>query len=376
MKKNKIGGFTLFKALVIKEFRHVIRDRRSLIILIGLPVILMLMFGFALSNEVKNSRIAILDYSKDVTSQKLVERLGQSKYFDVAYNLQHVDEIESHFKDGTALLAMIIPSKFDRALKNEGISTIQIISDGSDPNTAGTAIRYVSRIVADFQRDIWPEIDLPYKIKMENRMLYNPQLESSYNFVPGVMALILMLLGAMMTSVAIVKEKEMGTMEVLLVSPMKPRMIILSKVVPYLVLCMIDIVIILIMAYTVLGMPIRGSLPLLLIESTLFILTTLALGMFISTKVESQQVAMFLSLVGFLMPSLVFSGFMFPIENMPKALQVISNVVPTRWFFDIVKNIMVKGLGFSSIIKESAILLGMTIFFMVLAMKNFKIRLQ
>ena len=180
----------------------------------------------------------------------------------------------------------------------------------------------------------------------------------------------------MMTSVSIVKEKELGTMEILLVSPMRPVLVILSKAVPYLVLCFIDVLIILALAYTVLGMPLRGSIVLLLLMCILFIFTTLSLGLLISTLVESQQVAMFLSLVGFLMPALVFGGFMFPIENMPQVLQWISHIVPTRWFFDILKNIMVKGLGFGFIFKQAIILSAMTVFFLVLAFRKFKVRLE
>jgi ABC-2 type transport system permease protein len=207
-------------------------------------------------------------------------------------------------------------------------------------------------------------------------MLYNPQLLSTFNFVPGVMTLILMLLGAMMTSVSIVKEKENGTMEILLVSPMRPIFVVISKAIPYMVLCFVDVLIILVMAYTVLDMPMRGNLALLLAESLLFILTTLSLGLLISAVVNSQQVAMFISLVGLLMPSLIFSGFMFPIENMPLPMQVISNIVPTKWYYSIVKSIMVKGLDFSYVYKQTAILVGMTLFFMALAIKKFKVRLE
>lgn len=207
-------------------------------------------------------------------------------------------------------------------------------------------------------------------------MLYNPQLLSTFNFVPGVMTLILMLLGAMMTSVSIVKEKENGTMEILLVSPMRPIFVVISKAIPYMVLCFVDVLIILVMAYTVLDMPMRGNLALLLAESLLFILTTLSLGLLISAVVNSQQVAMFISLVGLLMPSLIFSGFMFPIENMPLPMQIISNIVPTKWYYSIVKSIMVKGLDFGYVYKQTAILVGMTLFFMALAIKKFKVRLE
>ncbi|MCB0688883.1 MAG: ABC transporter permease [Saprospiraceae bacterium] len=365
----------IFIAFIQKEFWHVLRDIRSLVILLGLPVFMILIFGFALSTEVKDSSVAILDFSGDDVSRELIARLDASRYFQVTHRLERFSELETLFKENKVRLGIIFNPHLQDDLFGEGEASIQIIGNAVDPNTTNTSMQYVQNIVGDYQREIWGEMEIPYQIDVDYRMLYNPQLESSYTFVPGVMMLILMLLGAMMTSVSIVREKEMGTMEVLLVSPMKPFIVVISKAVPYLVLCFIDVLIILGLAYTVMGMPLRGSLPLLLGMSTLFIITTLSLGLLISNLVDSQQVAMFLSLVGFLMPALVFGGFMFPIENMPEVLQVISHVVPTRWFFVILKNIMVKGLGFSYIYKEAMILTGMTIFFLVVATKKFKTRL-
>jgi ABC-2 type transport system permease protein len=353
-----------------------LRDRRSLVILLGLPVAMMLIFGFALSNEVKNSSVAILDFSGDDVSRQLLHRLDASQYFQISYRLERFEELESLFRENKVLLGIIIPASMQDNLLGEGETSIQVIGNAVDPNATNTSMQYVRNIIADYQKEMWDERELPYQIDVSYRMMYNPQLESSYNFVPGVMTLILMLLGAMMTSVSIVREKELGTMEVLLVSPMRPFLVILSKAIPYLVLCFIDTLIILLLAYTVLHMPLRGSISLLLLMSALFIITTLSLGLLISTLVDSQQVAMFLSLVGFLMPALVFGGFMFPIENMPVVLQAISNVVPTRWFFEILKNIMVKGLGFEFIYKQAAILGGMTLFFLLVALRKFKIRLM
>jgi ABC-2 type transport system permease protein len=206
-------------------------------------------------------------------------------------------------------------------------------------------------------------------------MLYNPQLKGVYNFVPGVMALVLMLVCVMMTAVSIVREKEMGTMEILLVSPFKPLMVVISKAIPYLLLSLINVAIILLLSVFVLDLPIHGSLLLLFAESTLFIITCLTIGIFISVKTASQQVAMLISLMGMMLPTILFSGFMFPIENMPVALQVISNIVPAKWFYIIVKSIMIKGLGFSGIWKETLILAGMTLFLLIVSLKTFKIRL-
>ena len=366
----------IFFAFVRKEFWHVIRDKRSLIILIGLPIVMMLLFGFALTSEVKNSNVAILDFSKDEATQKLINRIDESEYFTVKKTLRSEKEIKGEFQKGEVRLVIIFPPNFQNGLRHENKSQMRIVADASDPNTANITINYASAIIRDFQSDLSNNKKLPYTIDLETRMLYNPQLKSSFNFVPGVMTLIMMLLGAMMTSVSIVKEKEMGTMEILLVSPMKPIMVLISKAVPYMVLCFIDIILILLMAVYILDMPIQGSIILLLAESLLFIITTLSLGLLISVNVNSQQVAMFISLVGLLMPALIFSGFMFPIENMPLPLQVVSNIVPTKWYYNIVKIVMVKGLGFSYIIKQTLILLGMTVFFLAVALKKFKIKLE
>jgi ABC-2 type transport system permease protein len=233
-------------------------------ILLGLPVVMMLIFGFALSTEVRNSSVAILDLAGDEVSAQIIDRLDASQYFDITYRLFRFEELEGLFKENKVRLGIVIPAGLQDDLLGEGEGTIQIIGNATDPNTTTTMIQYVSAIIADYQKELWGTEDLPYRIDTEYRMLYNPQLESAYNFVPGVMALILMLLGAMMTSVSIVREKELGTMEVLLVSPMRPLLVIISKAVPYLVLCFADVLIILLLAYTVLGMPIRGSLLLLL----------------------------------------------------------------------------------------------------------------
>ncbi len=364
-----------FLAFIRKEFWHVLRDKRSLVILLGLPVIMMILFGFALSSEVKNSNVVVLDYAQDDVSRLLIERLNQSKYFSIRQHIHSEAEIEPIFRKGQARLIVIFPPNFQENLLHNNQTQIRLIGDASDPNTSNIVINYASSIVRDYQNELTNNKKLPYSIETETRMLYNPQLKSSYNFVPGVMTLILMLLGAMMTSVSIVKEKETGTMEILLVSPMRPLMVVLSKAVPYLVLCFLDVIIILLLAVFLLEMPIKGSLVLLLVESLLFILTTLSLGLLVSSVVDSQQTAMFLSLVGFLMPALVFSGFMFPIENMPLPLRVMSNIVPTKWYYSIVRAIMVKGLGFSYVYKQTLILVGMTVFFLTVAIRKFKIRL-
>jgi len=364
-----------FLTFVRKEFYHVLRDRKTLLILFGMPVMQILIFGFALSNEVKNSRIVVMDHAKDIASQKLINKIEASKYFDIEKSILSPDQIDASFKQGKIKMALIIPAGFNENLLHGHAAQVQVIADASDPNIATTLTNYTNIIVQDFQSELNTGIELPYTITAETRMLYNPQQKSVHSMVPGVMALVLMLLCVLMTAISIVREKETGTMEVLLVSPFKPFLVILSKAVPYLILSFIDILIILLMSVWLLELPINGSIALLLAVSTLYIITCLSLGIFISIKTSTQQAAMMISLMGMLLPTLMLSGFMFPIENMPLPLQVASNIVPAKWFNIIIKAVMIKGLGIISIWKEVLILTGMTIFFLIVSLKSFKIRL-
>ncbi|WP_316809760.1 ABC transporter permease [Pedobacter heparinus] len=364
-----------FLNFVKKEFIHVWRDKKTLLILFGMPVVQILIFGFALTNEVKNSRIVILDQAKDEASQQLITQIAASKYFDIEETMTDRRQMEAAFKQGKIKLAMVFPAGFNAALLHQGKAQLQILADASDPNTASALSNYLSSIVQDYQRSLDLTSKVPYQILPELRMLYNPQLKGAPNFVPGVMALVLMLVCVMMTAISIVKEKETGTMEILLVSPFKPILVILSKAVPYLILSLINVASILLLSVYVLDLPVNGSIWLLFAESTLFIITCLSLGIFISVKTGSQQLAMLISLMGMFLPTVLFSGFMFPIENMPLPLQFISNVVPAKWFYIIVKSIMIKGLGFEAIWKETLILGGITVVLLLVSLKSFKIRL-
>jgi ABC-2 type transport system permease protein len=367
--------FSTFSAFLKKEFRHILRDKRTILLLFGLPLAQMLIFGFALTNEVKNTKIAVLDMAKDDASQRLTTRFDASQYFDIQVVAHSMRDLEDAFRQNKVRMALVFPQGFNNELLHSNKTQLQIITDASDPNIANTTANYAQAIIGDFQNELMGNQQLPYRIIAETRMLYNPQLKGAYTFVPGVMAMILMLISAMMTAVTIVKEKELGTMEVLLVSPVRPLMIILAKTVPYLVLSFINVINILLLSYFVLDVPMRGNLFLLLFASILFILCSLAIGLLISSATDSQRVAMFISLVGLLMPTLIFSGFMFPVENMPLPLQVVSNAVPAKWFFYIVRNIMIKGLSINAIWKELLVLTGMTLFFMAISWKKFKIRL-
>lgn len=364
-----------FITFVKKEFAHVLRDRKTLLILFGMPIMQILIFGFALTNEVKNASLVVVDYAQDQSSRQLTGRIEASRYFEIEKAIIDHHQIEASFKEGNVKLALIFPKNFERDLMHQNKAQVQIIADATDPNTANTLTSYLASIIQDYQSDLNQTRDLPYQIIPETKMLYNPQLKSVHGFVPGVMALVLMLVCVMMTAVSIVREKEMGTMEILLVSPFKPLLVIVSKAVPYLILSLVNVASILTLSVSVLDLPVNGSLLLLFAESTLFIITCLTIGIFISVKTGSQQVAMLISLMGMMLPTILFSGFMFPVENMPKILQLVTNIVPAKWYYIIVKSIMIKGLGFSSIWKETLILAGMTLFLLIVSLKSFKIRL-
>lgn len=364
-----------FLAFIRKEFYHVFRDRKTLLMLFGLPIIQIVLFGFALTNEIKNSRITVLDYSKDEASREIIRKLQSSNYFEIQENIKSADQLEESFKAGTIKLAIVFPPDFNKDLLHQDKAQIQIIADASDPNTATTLTTNATAIISAYQMEMNALNLPPVLITTEVRMLYNPELKGAPNFVPGVMALVLMLIGVMMTAVSIVREKERGTMEILLVSPFKPFLVILSKAVPYLIISIVNVIIILSLSVWLLDLPVNGSIYLLFAESILLIITSLALGLLISTATDSQQTAMLLSMMGMMLPTMLFTGFMFPIENMPMPLQIISNVVPAKWYYIIVKSIMIKGLGFSGIWKETLILAGMTIALIAISLKKFKRRL-
>ena len=365
-----------FLSFVRKEFYHIFRDSKTLIIIFGIPIAEILIFGFAINTDLKDAQIAILDKSKDNTTQKITQKLLSSEYFILENLLDSESQIDEVFREGKVKEVIVFEPNFGKNFEKEGKASIQIILDASEPNTANMLNGYTTNIINDF---VMKENQLNagnISITPQVRMYYNPNLKSVFMFVPGTMAIILLLISALMTSITITREKELGTMEVLLGSPLKPMQIILGKVTPYLILSLVNVVTILGLAYFVFGLPIAGSLTLLIAESTLFILLSLSLGIFISTVSQSMQQAMLISMVGLMMPSMLLSGFIFPVENMPDILYYISFLMPPRWFIDILKSIMIKGNGFSFIWKETLILLGMTVVFIALSIKKFKIRLE
>ena len=364
-----------FLIFVKKEWLHIWRDRRTLFILVCMPIVQIVLYGFALTNEVKNAKFIIFDQSKDQATISISNEIAASRYFSLYRNAYSYKDVEATFKQGKIRIAVIFPRNFREDLLHTNHAQVQIIADASDPNTANMLTNYATAIINDYQTALNQNQELPYTVKTQVRMLYNPELQGAYNFVPGVMALVLMLVCAMMTSIAIVKEKEMGTMEVILVSPLKPFRIIIAKTIPYLLVSMVNIASILLLSVFVLSVPISGNLSLLIGESILFTMTSLSVGILISNTAKTQQTAMFTSMMSLFLPTTLFSGFIFPVENMPVPLQIISNLVPAKWYYIIVKDVMIKGLGFSYVWKETLILAGMTVVLLSISIKQFKIRL-
>jgi ABC-2 type transport system permease protein len=365
-----------FIGFIKKEFYHIFRDRRSLFILFGMPIAQVLLFGFAITNEINNVDIAILDHSKDATTKEITNKISASKYFTIRQMVTREADIASVFKKGKVKAVLNFEKDFSKKLIKDHTTTVQVITDATDPNTANTISNYVNAILQKYQKELNKNITFTYQIVPETRMVYNPELKSVYMFVPGVMTIILMLVSAMMTSISITREKELGTMEILLVSPIKPFQVIIGKVFPYIFLSIINAVVIVMLSIFIFNMPVQGSLFLLGLESVLFIISALALGILISTISATQQTAMMISLMGLMLPVILLSGFIFPISSMPEPLQIISHIIPAKWFIIIVKAIMLKGVGLQFIWKETLILLGMTVFFIALSVKKYKIRLE
>lgn len=368
-----------FISFVRKEFYHIFRDARTTMILLLMPVILIILFGYAITTEIKRVPIAIFDQSRDELTLKMTDRLKASEYFELYTTVDSYEAVRTLFRQGKVHVIVVFPPQY----ASTPDAQIQVLADATDPNEATqltTIIRGIENGKGRIGNDEWykEESSIPnsqFSIRSVTTLLYNPQMKGAYNFVPGVMGLILILICAMMTSIGIVKEKEMGTMEVLLVSPLKPIYIILAKAIPYLLLSMVNIATILLLSYFLLDVPIKGSLLLLVSLSVLYAIVSLCLGLLISTVADTQQAAMLISGITLMLPIMLLSGMMFPIENMPDILRWLSNIVPARWYITAVKDVMIKGLPAVSILKEIGILSLMAVVLVILSVKRFKIRL-
>lgn len=366
-----------FFGFVKKEFLHIIRDVRTLIILIGIPAAQIIIFGYAVRTEIENAGIAIVDMSNDEITNEISRKLSSSDFFILKEKLASVNQIDRVFKSGEVKEVIVFGDNFGKDLVNTGMAELTIITDGSEPNVANLVTNYTRSIINSYMLEYnIGNMAGSISITPEVRMYYNPNLESQFMFVPGIITLVLILVCALMTSVTITREKEFGTMEVLLVSPLKPIQIILGKVAPYFFLSLLDLGIILLLSWLVFGLPVQGNILLLLAVTMIYILLALALGILISIGSKSMQQAIFISLIGLMLPSVLLSGFIFPIEYMPKVYHYVTLIMPPRWFVTIIKNIMVKGTGLVYIWKEVLVLMSMTIILIALSVKKFKTRLE
>ena len=364
---DKVFSMKEFWSFIIKEKQHIMRDRRTMMILFGMPIILMLIFGFAISTDVRNVRTVVVMSQIDHQTQRMINALDESEYFNVLYKVHTPAEAEQLIRNQKADMGIVFSTDF--ASKHGGV---QLITDGTDPNMAQQYNNYASQIMGTQLMNVMQR-KAPSAIAL--KMLYNPQMKSSYNFVPGIMGILLMLICAMMTSISIVREKERGTMEVLLVSPVRPFLIILAKAVPYLVLAFVVLLAILLMSRFVLFVPIAGSLWLILLVSTIYIFMALSLGLLISTIAKTQMAALLMSAVMLLMPCTMLSGMMFPIESMPHVLQWVAALIPPRYYISAMRKLLIMGVSFRYVLPEVVTLLGMTTLFLTVALLKFNKRL-
>jgi ABC-2 type transport system permease protein len=363
-----------FLGFVRKETLHLLRDRQTLAILLLFPVVQVLVFGFAVRTDVRDIAIAIVDPTPDVATQELRERIAASDRFHVAEVRPSVQDLDLQFRRGAIRQALVLPTDVERRLGRGDSLPVQLLTDGSDPNTGGIMQGYATAIVERWYRETAPSGGA-LRIEPQVRMRYNPTLESAHLFVPGLIAFVLTIVSALMTAISIAREKETGTMEMLLVSPIRPRAIVIGKVIPYIVLGFTSVLLVLLAARGVFGVPLRGSIVLLLAECGLYIVTALALGVMISTKAPNQRTAMIAALAGLMLPTLLLSGFIFPLDSLPTVLQWLSYVVPARWFLTIVRGIMLKGAGLATLWQETLILVGMTMFLLANGSRGLAIRL-
>ncbi len=367
-----------FLSFVKKEFYHIFRDRRTMMILLAMPIVLIILFGFAITTEVNNVRMAVYAPSNDLLTRQATDRFAANRYFDMVGMVTDPREIDQLFRENRADIVLIFGDDFQNNLMHTGEAQVQLIIDGSEPNTASTIYSYATNVLSQYQTELGLSAGRQggYVIKPDVKLLYNPQMKSAYNFVPGVMGLILMLICAMMTSISIVREKERGTMEILLVSPMAPLSIILAKVVPYLCISAVNVITIMLLAVFVLGVPVAGSIAWIAVLSLIYIFVALALGIMISSIVKTQAAAMLASAMVLMMPVMVFSGMIFPIENMPWILQTISCIIPARWYISAIKKLMIEGLPIVFALKELGILALMGTVLITASLKLFKNRLE
>ena len=375
------------RGFMAKEFHHILRDRRTLAILLGLPLAQVLLFGFAVRTDIRDVRVAVVDPVPDAASRSLQARFRGTDLFEVVTVIGSVTQLPGLFERGVVDQALVFPPDFEGSLRR-GDATLQVITDATDPNTGSTMQAYASRVITAWQTAErgagWAGgigaggagASAPLRIESRVRMRFNPTLESVNLFVPGLIAILLTIVSALMSAISLSREKERGTLEVLLVSPLRPWQIIVGKLLPYLTLGFLNMASVLLAARLVFGVPLRGSLTLLVLESLLFILASMGLGVLIAARTSSQRTAMVGALMGLMLPTLLLSGMVFPLSSMPGWLQALSNIVPGRWYLLTARGIMLKGVGIAELWQETAVLLAMTVGLIVVSIRAFDIRLE
>jgi ABC-2 type transport system permease protein len=360
--------------LLRKEALHIVRDRRTLTVLVLLPIVQVAVFGFAIRTDIDRIRLVIVDRAVDDMSLRLRARFGATTTFRTVAVLSNTDGLEPLFRSGDAQAAVVIEPRFAQRLGRGEPTHLLIISDSTEPNTGSLIQGYAERVIQPFEREVRADAGA-IRVVPQPRLRFNPTAESKNVFVPGLMAFILTIISSLMTAITITREKETGTMETLLVSPLRPWQIIVGKVAPYLALGFVSEIGVLLEARLLFGVPLRGSVALLLAEGLLFILVSLSLGVLISARTSNQRVAMLGALVGTMLPTLILSGFIFPLESMPAPLQAVSSIVPARWFVVIVRGIMLKGVGITSLWPETTVLAVMAFVLLTASMRSFSARL-
>jgi ABC-2 type transport system permease protein len=361
--------------LLRKETYHILRDRRTLAVLIFMPVVQVILFGFSIRTDVKNVRLAIVDPAPDATTLAIRARFGATDVFRTVAVLSSESQLDALFQTDTVQVAIQFQPGFGQRLAAGEIAQVLVVTDATEPNTGSARQAYVNAVIQSYDNDRQQRRG-GVRIVPQVRARFNPTRESTNLFVPGLMAMVLTIISALMTALSLTREKETGTMEALLVSPLKPWQIIIGKVAPYLVIGFISVLAVLAEARLVFHVPLRGRMTLLLAEGTLFTLVALALGILVSARTSSQRVAMMGAMLGTMLPTQMLSGFIFPIESMPRALQYLSNIVPAKWFVLVARGIMLKGVGLTFLWRETLILGVMTLALLVASARSFKVRLQ
>ena len=364
------------RCFILKEFRHIFRDVRTMLILLVLPVVMVLLFGYVITTEVKDIRLAVVDMSHDDFTRQLWDRFATNHYFHLVANVDNVGQGQRLLESNKADIIIVFDENFAQELGHSREASIQLLVDGSEPNQGTARVAYAQQVLAGIAQEYSAALGVETKFQIipVTHALFNPQLRSEFNFVPGNMGMILLLICAMMTSVSIVREKEMGTMEVLLASPMPPIVIIIAKLVPYFIISCINLITILILSKYLLGLPFAGSLPAFLGISMIYLIVSLALGLLISTLVRTQLAAMILSLL-LIIPTIYFSGMTFPIESMPTLYQHVSSFIPARWYVSAVRKLMIQGVEVRHVLHETAILTIMAVTLVSVSLASFKKRL-